>query len=95
MALQQTIPVSGQGYIYDGTTTIPMGQLSSDLDAYIKVLTVAGGKAELTALVQFSGTNFSFQKSFNLVPDLDGPNFIKQVYGHLKTLPEFSGAVDC
>ena len=27
--------------------------------------------------------------------DLDGPNPIKQAYLHLKTLPEFSDAVDC
>lgn len=29
------------------------------------------------------------------VPDLDGTNFIKQAYEHLKSLPEFAGAVDC
>lgn len=27
--------------------------------------------------------------------DLEGPNPIKQAYEHLKTLPEFEGAVDC
>lgn len=27
--------------------------------------------------------------------DLDGGNPIAQAYGHLKTLPEFEGAVDC
>jgi hypothetical protein len=27
--------------------------------------------------------------------NLDGPNPIKQAYLHLKTLPEFSDAVDC
>lgn len=32
--------------------------------------------------------------SYSFVPNLDGPNFIKQAYGHLKTLPEFAGAAD-
>jgi hypothetical protein len=35
------------------------------------------------------------QKQFVFAPNLDGPNFIKQAYEHLKTLPEFDGAVDC
>jgi len=34
-------------------------------------------------------------KSFSFTPNLDGENFIKQGYEHLKTLPEFAGAIDC
>jgi len=29
------------------------------------------------------------------LPDLNGENFIKQAYEHIKTLPEFSEAKDC
>jgi hypothetical protein len=29
------------------------------------------------------------------IPSLDESNFIRQAYQHLKTLPEFAGAVDC
>jgi hypothetical protein len=32
---------------------------------------------------------------YKFIPNLDGDNFIKQAYLHLKTLPEFAGAVDC
>jgi hypothetical protein len=32
---------------------------------------------------------------YKFAPNLDGANFIKQAYEHLKTLPEFSGATDC
>jgi hypothetical protein len=95
MALQQTISISGQGSIFDGSMTIPIGDLSSTFDAYVKVLTVAGSKTDLTALILFLTDNLSFEKSFTFVPDLDGPNFIKQAYLHLKTLPEFADAVDC
>lgn len=28
-------------------------------------------------------------------PDLNGDNFIKQAYEHIKTLPEFANAKDC
>ena len=36
-----------------------------------------------------------FDASYQADLSLDGPNPIKQAYLHLKTLPEFSGAVDC
>lgn len=34
-------------------------------------------------------------KSFTFPANMEGPNFIKQGYEYLKTLPEFTGAVDC
>jgi hypothetical protein len=34
-------------------------------------------------------------KTFTCEYDLNGENPIKQAYLHLKTLPEFEGAVDC
>jgi hypothetical protein len=95
MALRQTISVSGQGSIFDGTRTVPVGPLTSTLDAYVKVATVAGSKDNLAASVLFSGSGFSFEKSFTFTPDLDGGNFIKQAYLHLKTLSEFADATDC
>lgn len=35
------------------------------------------------------------RKVYEFAPNLDGGNFIKQAYDHLKTLPEFAGANDC
>jgi hypothetical protein len=32
---------------------------------------------------------------FDCVYDLNGENPIKQAYQHLKTMPEFAGAIDC
>lgn len=29
------------------------------------------------------------------VPNMEGANFVRQAYEHLKTLPEFADAVDC
>lgn len=34
-------------------------------------------------------------RTYSFAPDMDGPNFIRQAYLHLKTLPEFAGATDC
>jgi hypothetical protein len=34
-------------------------------------------------------------KNYSCEYDIDGANPIAQAYAHLKTLPEFAGAVDC
>ena len=34
-------------------------------------------------------------ESYTFAPKLDGENFIKQAYEHLKTLEEFKDAIDC
>lgn len=95
MALQKTITISGQGSVFNGESSIPVGNISKDIDAYIKVLTVSGSKEELNIAVLFSDHSVNFRQNYNFTPDLDGHNFIKQAYLHLKTLPEFGGAIDC
>lgn len=65
--------------------------------AYVKVESVSGTKANATAVVSAkkSGTDDEiWEKVYSFAPDLDGGNFIKQAYEHLKTLPEFAGAAD-
>jgi hypothetical protein len=66
--------------------------------AYIRVQEVTGSKEKCSALVYwfkdekasdpFSGSQHSF------APSMDGGNFIKQAYEHIKNLPEFAGAQD-
>lgn len=34
-------------------------------------------------------------RGFAFVPDHDGPAIFRQAYAYLKSIPEFSGAVDC
>lgn len=67
-------------------------------DTYIRVESVSGGKEEQQANVSFSAGNpphIIDRQSFTFIPDLDGPNFIKQAYLYLKSLPEFEYAEDC
>jgi hypothetical protein len=67
-------------------------------NCYCRVSTVQGGKTMLTAEVSFHASSEHqafYSKAVGFVPDMDGDNFIKQTYQYLKTLPEFSGAVDC
>ena len=71
-------------------------------DCYIRVVSLHGGKTNMTASVdvfkKYEGefpTDFVLNQKHEFVPRLDGPNFIVQAYNHLKTLPEYQGAVDC
>jgi hypothetical protein len=67
--------------------------------SYIRVSHVAGNKNEIVANVIFhkddaNGESFK-AGSYKFTPNMDGGNFIAQAYEHLKTLPEFSSAMDC
>lgn len=89
MALKKTIEL-------DNGLTIP--------DAYFSVDTIRGtkSKAEIGLNVHISeeakgdGKAIVLQQSFSFTPSIEdgSPNIIKQAYLHLKTLPEFEGAVD-
>ena len=67
-------------------------------DAYIKVVSVNGNKqtAEVKYAI-FSKDGGDFLKSGASVfePSMIGGNFIAQAYDHLKTLPDFDGAINC
>lgn len=64
-------------------------------DCYIKVESVAGTKSQLRANVSFDSNGSKKTQFYTFAPDLSGKNFIAQTYEHLKTLPEFSDAIDC
>lgn len=63
---------------------------------YIKVDTVVATKTSAVAGVSFGKTAgdglVTFPKNYRFVVNLNGENFIKQAYEHLKTLPDFENA---
>ena len=67
-------------------------------DSYIKIEKVAGNKEQIGINVSFykkQNEQIVDNKNYLFTPSLDGKNFIAQAYDHLKTLPEFAGAIDC
>jgi hypothetical protein len=67
-------------------------------NAYIRVESVRIEKNKIQFQVRKSvdGIKPHFSDtSYECAYALDGDNPIKQAYTHLKTLPEFSGAIDC
>jgi hypothetical protein len=65
---------------------------------YIKVQDLFCTKDRIEAGVGFKASSSDLPvkiEKYNFIPDMDGGNFIKQTYEYLKTLPEFTGAIDC
>lgn len=95
MALKQLLTVTGPATVRNGEVTVSAGEQSVQINAYIKVQSVQGSKDQVGVVVSFSGNNAWFQRLYSFTPSLEGPNFIRQAYEHLKTLSEFAGATDC
>lgn len=97
MALRKTISVEGKSIIQTSSGSIENGLQSVSFSAYVKVVSVLGDKEKMIAHVNFKGDPQEFTKQYEIPVSVESGslNFIAQVYQHLKTLPEFAGAVDC
>jgi hypothetical protein len=80
------------------TITNSFGDTKEFADAYTKITSLVGNKSTIVArwnaFEEKDGRDVGNGQVI-FAPDLEGNNFIKQAYLHLKTLPEFSDAVDC
>jgi len=67
-------------------------------NAYVRVESINATKQQMTFSVSFYANKekpFFEAKVFSCAYEILGENPIKQAYEHLKTLPEFAGAIDC
>lgn len=95
MALKKIMKIAGESFFVAQGMTKKTADVVVDKEAYIKVVSVSGTKDDVSANVE---TRTDIGSSYSLIafkPDMDGANFIKQAYEHMKTLPEFAGAQDC
>ena len=97
MALSKNIEAEGVVVVKTQLGDIQKGTEKITFSAYVKVEAISGNKSEIYATVNFSGDTFEFKKQYEVPVSVEAnsPNFIAQAYMHLKTLPEFAGAVDC
>jgi hypothetical protein len=72
---------------------------SVQVTSYIRVAHIAGTKHQIIANVVSHKDNASGEAfkagNYKFSPDMNGGNFIRQAYDHIKSLPEFTNAVDC
>jgi hypothetical protein len=98
MALRKALTATGTGYVSFGGSYFETGNTTfTTSPLYIKVESINGTKESVCANVSYTDEAKNkklLEKSFSFTPSMDS-NFIAQAYNHLKTLPEFSGAVDC
>jgi hypothetical protein len=97
MALRKIIEAEGKAVIQTSFGNIENGIQLISFSAYVKVVSVNGDKNQIAANVHFIGDVAQFAKQYQVPVSVEAgsPNFIEQVYKHLKTLPEFVGAEDC
>ena len=95
MALQHTIQLSGETTVKIDQLVFPAPEHIVDFNAYIKVECVTATKNSINAVVSFASGDCRYERVYTFNVVLDGDNFIKQAYLHLKTLPEFADATDC
>lgn len=98
MALKKHLTKTGDAvFVFEGTTS-KLENFTQDFgDVYIKVESVSANKSKGAALVSFKSASGKHDKNYEIAISVDegAPNFIKQAYAQLKTLPEFAGATDC
>ena len=97
MALKKIIELEGDTVLSTPYGRIKTGQSKVAIAAYIKVQNVSGDKNNINATVMFTDDNIRFSKQYDFPASvIDGaPNYIKQAYTYLKTLPEFENSEDC
>jgi hypothetical protein len=94
MALKSKQTINSETSIQqNGLNGIAKSSISEEV--YVKVEKVVATKSTANCLVSFSGDKLNGMNNYEFNVNLDGVNFIKQAYLHLKTLPEFASAVDC
>jgi hypothetical protein len=97
MALKKIIELQGSSFLDTSYGRIKTGEDKLAIAAYIKVENVSGNKSNINATVSFTDNAIHLSKTYNFPASVDSaaPNFIKQTYEYLKTLPEFENSEDC
>ena len=97
MALRKNIEAEGLALVQTEFGAVENGTQKVQFSAYIKIVSISGDKSKVFATVNFSGTAQQFVRQYDVPVSVENgsKNFVAQVYEHLKTLPEFAGAIDC
>ena len=97
MALRKIIQVEGEATIQTAEGSVSLGQQKTAFTAYCKIINISANKENGRVIVQCKSDAYKVNKQF-MVPfsvEDGAPNFVKQAYVHLKTLPEWADATDC
>ena len=97
MALRKIIQVEGEAFVNTASGPISIGQQKTASTAYCKIININGSKESGLVTVECKSENYSVNNQYSVKFSVENsePNFFKQAYEHLKTLPEWADATDC
>ena len=97
MALKKIITLTGDKVFQTSFGMVSQGVGTLAIAATIRVVEISGNATKVDARVNFTDGVIKFSKSYAIPVSIeDGqPNFIRQAYLYLKTLPEFDNCEDC
>ena len=97
MALRKIIQVEGEAFVSTESGEISIGQQKTAFTAYCKIVNLSGDKSRGRVTIECVGDNYKMNKTFAVQFSVEdsAPNFIKQAYLQLKSLPEWADATDC
>ena len=97
MALRKIMTVEGEAFVETQSGNISLGVQKGSFTAYCKIVYIDGNKSTGRITLECSDGKYRKPLQYSVpfsVAD-DAPNFIKQAYEYLKTMPEWADAVDC
>ena len=97
MAIKKIINLNGDRVLQTPFGSISEGSGTLAIVATIRVVEVVGNKTKVNARVNFTDEAIKFDKTYTVPVSVEdgAPNFIRQAYLYLKTLPEFDNCEDC
>lgn len=97
MALRKIITIEGEAFVETPSGKISLGKQKTAFTAYCKIVNLSGDKVDGRVTVECVGDNCKTVNQYFVEFSVEdgAPNFIKQAYIHLKTLPDFAEATDC
>ena len=97
MALRKIIQVEGEAFVRTESGQISIGQQKTAFTAYCKIINVNANKENGRIIVECKSDNYSVSEQYVIPFSVEdgAPNFVKQAYLQLKTLPEWADATDC
>ena len=97
MALRKIIELEGESYIRTGQGSFSLGTQKTAFSAYCKIINIVGDKTGGQVTIECQGEKQKITKQEMVVFSTEdgAPNFIKQAYEYLKTLPDWADATDC
>jgi hypothetical protein len=97
MAIKKIMNLTGNRIFQTPFANVSEGSGTLAIVATVRVIEITGNKTEINARVSFTDGAVNFEKSYDVPVSVEdgAPNFIRQAYLYLKTLPEFDNCEDC